>query len=62
MTTSFYGDEQVSKCHRSLLSSLTLPQPLAIAPRRIHPDTRPAFIHLQIPYQTEKRGKFFVSD
>jgi catechol 2,3-dioxygenase len=38
----------VSKRRRSLLSPLTPPQPLAIAPRRIHPDTRPAFIHLRV--------------
>jgi len=48
MTTSFSGDEQASNRGRSLLSPLAPPPPVAIAPRRIHPDTRPAFIHLRV--------------
>lgn len=30
------------------MNAISLPQPAAIAPHRIHPDTRPAYVHLKV--------------
>ena len=42
------------------MNAISLPQPVAIAPHRIHPDTKPAYVHLKVA-NLENQRTFYQS-